>query len=301
MIIKSTISTLARKFGLVLAVAFIVFAVGACGGAEPSGTFSSQTTQETTKVPVATTEETVVTFPSQTEKPQVEELAVAADQPLAAVLRSMGPEYFAKNPFVNLVYNINAADKIKEQLVQGAFIDVVIISDGEAMGEIRKDNLVDLTTVKPVVGNKLVLLSAADSTTPLTGVADLGTENIRTLGIINPETSVSGRLSAGALDALALPEENAPALQRFSDAGEVLTALVNHQIDGAILLNSEGVNSAGIKVISDIPQNLYEPIIYSAAVAKTSPNPDLAANLIAFWQSEAGQEIFNKYGFTKVS
>ena len=52
-----------------------------------------------------------------------------------------------------------------------------------------------------------------------------------------------------------------------------------------------------VKILARAPENLHSPIVYPAAVIKSSRNTDAAKAFLDFISQDKGKVIFERYGF----
>ncbi|HHY59041.1 MAG TPA: molybdate ABC transporter substrate-binding protein, partial [Clostridia bacterium] len=81
------------------------------------------------------------------------------------------------------------------------------------------------------------------------------------------------------------------------DVKQVLTYVETGNADAGFVYLSDAVNSDRVKIVTVLPAELHEPIVYPAAVVKGAPHQEAAQAFLAYLNSDAAGEIFAKYGF----
>ena len=159
---------------------------------------------------------------------------------------------------------------------------------------IRPESRVDL------LGNRIVLIAAKDSTVALTvgpGL-DLG----RAVG--------GGRLAMGNVEAVPAGKYGKAALEKLGAWDGVKDRIAQAEsVRAALLLVSRGEAPLGIvyqtdaaadpnvRIVGTFPQDSHPPIVYPAALTRDGANP-AAAELLAYLRGPKARAAFEKQGFT---
>jgi molybdate transport system substrate-binding protein len=198
-----------------------------------------------------------------------------------------------------VVVSYGASSALAKQIEGGAPADIFISADLDWMDYVAEHNLIKPETRFNLLGNKLVLIAAADSNISLPIVPNFplaqALGNGR-LAMADPAAVPAGKYGKAALEALGIwpsvsskiaPAQDVRAALLFVSRGEALLGIV-YQTDAAA--------DKGVKIVGTFPESTHPPIIYPLAVTATSANPEATA-YIQYLKSPAAKPAFEKQGF----
>lgn len=194
------------------------------------------------------------------------------------------------NPDIDVVINVAASSRLREQILGGAPVDVFASADSENMAEVAAAGLVDGA---PVVfaTNRLVLAVAANNPGQVGGLEDLARDDLL-VGLCAPEVPC-GRYArelltrAGVEAAVDTNEPNVRAL---------LTKLELSELDAGLVYASDIVSSSWVGTI-DIPTDINPTVEFPIAVLTGAADSEAAQGFVDFVMSFEGGGILLKYGF----
>jgi molybdate transport system substrate-binding protein len=206
---------------------------------------------------------------------------------------------FQRDTGHKVVVSYGASSALAKQIEGGAPADVFISADLDWMDYVAEHKLIKPETRFNLLGNKLVLIAAADSNISLPIVPNLplaqALGNGR-LAMADPAAVPAGKYGKAALEALGVwpsvsskiaPAQDVRAALLFVSRGEALLGIV-YQTDAAA--------DKGVKIVGSFPESTHPPIIYPLAVTATSANPEATA-YIQYLKSPAAKPAFEKQGF----
>jgi molybdate transport system substrate-binding protein len=206
---------------------------------------------------------------------------------------------FQRDTGHKVVVSYGASSALAKQIEGGAPADVFISADLDWMDYVAEHKLIKPETRFNLLGNKLVLIAAADSNISLPIVPNLplaqALGNGR-LAMADPAAVPAGKYGKAALEALGVwpsvsskiaPAQDVRAALLFVSRGEALLGIV-YQTDAAA--------DKGVKIVGTFPESTHPPIIYPLAVTATSANPEATA-YIQYLKSPAAKPAFEKQGF----
>ncbi|MGH8212881.1 MAG: molybdate ABC transporter substrate-binding protein [Rhodanobacteraceae bacterium] len=201
-------------------------------------------------------------------------------------------------PPPRLVYAASSA--LARQIEQGAPADVFISADEDWMDELAKHGGVVADSRTDLLGNALVLVAPASSTTAV----DLsGKDSLRqALGMVGrlsvalPQSVPAGRYASQALHALGLWDSVASKLAMSRDVRAALQLVAMRECPLGIVYRSDAISEPRVRVIATFPPASHEPIVYPVAVVQGRDNTASRALLRALQSPHAG-EVFRHYGF----
>jgi len=72
------------------------------------------------------------------------------------------------------------------------------------------------------------------------------------------------------------------------------------EVDAGIVYATDAAISKKVTVIATAPEGTHKPVIYPAALVKTSAQPQVAKAFLTWLSSAEASKIFFKYGFAAV-
>src|ERR1035441_2050934 len=106
---------------------------------------------------------------------------------------------------------------------------------------------------------------------------------------------------AGTSSGLHLYDKISAKLVLGKDVRQVLTYVETGNADAGLVYATDAQTSGRVKVVAVAPDSSHDPIVYPAAVLKSSHNVAGAREFIKFLASPAARAIFIKHGFTIAS
>jgi molybdate transport system substrate-binding protein len=193
-----------------------------------------------------------------------------------------------------------ASSALAKQIESGAPADLFISADLDWMDYLQKRDLIQPTTRKNLLGNRLVIAAPADAS---------GTLDIKPgfdlaaalrgghLSMADPDSVPAGKYGKAALQKLGVWSSVEGAVVRAENVRAALLFVSRHEAPLGIVYATDAAADPGVKVVGVFPEDTHPPIIYPIAVTAESKNPR-AAHLLEFLGSPAAQAIFEKRGFT---
>jgi molybdate transport system substrate-binding protein len=225
------------------------------------------------------------------------DLIVLAASSLTDALNEIGPAFTAAtHRGVKLSYAASSA--LARQIEAGAPADVFMSADTDWMDYLQTRNLIDTASRRNVLGNRLVLISPADSTVtikirPHFALAQLLGSGRLATG--NPDSVPVGRYARIALTNLgvwsAVQDKVAPA----DNVRAALALVARGEAPLGIVYRTDALVEKKVRIVADFPASSHDPITYPVATT-AHPQPG-AADFVKFLQSRAARAIFAKYGF----
>jgi molybdate transport system substrate-binding protein len=188
---------------------------------------------------------------------------------------------------------------LAKQIDADAPADIFISADPNWMNDVQKNNKIRTDTRFDYLGNVLVLVEPADSTTkvdisqgfPLAKMLD---DN--KLAMADPDSVPAGMYGKAALQKLGVWDAIEPKVARAQDVRGALLFVSRKESPFGIVYQTDAAADKGVKIAGVFPANTYPPIIYPAAITASSKSPD-AAKFLAYLKSDAAKPSFTKQGF----
>jgi molybdate transport system substrate-binding protein len=225
------------------------------------------------------------------------DLIVLAASSLTDALNEIGPAFTAAtHRGVKLSYAASSA--LARQIEAGAPADVFMSADTDWMDYLQTRNLIDTASRHNVLGNRLVLISPADSTVtvkirPHFALAKLLGSGRLATG--NPDSVPVGKYAKIALTNLGVWSEVQDKVAPADNVRAALALVARGEAPLGIVYRTDALVEKKVRIVAEFPASSHDPIIYP--VATTTHPQQGAADFVKFLQSRAAQAIFAKYGF----
>jgi len=225
------------------------------------------------------------------------DLIVLAASSLTDALNEIGPAFSAATHHgVKLSYAASSA--LAKQVEAGAPADVFVSADTEWMDYLQTRQLIDTGTRRNVLGNRLVLISPADSTVTLKIAPHFGLARLLGDGRLatgNPDSVPVGKYAKAALTNLGVWTEVQDKVAAADNVRAALALVARGEAPLGIVYRTDALVEKKVRIVAEFPKESHDPIIYPAAtLAKAHEG---AADFVKFLSSPAAQAVFKKYGF----
>ncbi|HEY7563735.1 MAG TPA: molybdate ABC transporter substrate-binding protein [Acidimicrobiia bacterium] len=218
-------------------------------------------------------------------------MLVSAAASLTDAFGEIESVFEASYPGVDVVLNLASSSTLREQILEGAPVDVFASANPSIMEQVVEAGAVEEAEV--FAHNLLQIAVPAGNPAGITGLADFGNDDLL-IGLCAEEVPCGdfGRQAlerAGVTPVLDTNEPDVRALLTKIEAGE-LDAGITYVTD--VLAAGDAVE--GI----DIPEEFNMVAEYQIAALTDGPNPEAAAAFVELVLSPQGQEILSSYGFS---
>ncbi len=194
------------------------------------------------------------------------------------------------------------SNTLAKQIESGAPADVFISADLDWADYLESRKLLRAGSRVNLVGNELVLVAPAASTSALRIApnfplaAALGGGK---LAMANPDSVPAGKYGKQALEALGVWGAVERQIVRADNVRAALTFVARGEAPFGIVYKTDALAEKGVRIVDVFPQRSHAPIVYPAAIVAASKSPDAAA-LSDFLRAEAARATWRKYGFFPV-
>ena len=231
--------------------------------------------------------------------------AIEADQPeinlyaaasLRDVLESLTPAC-ERASGTKLVVNLGASNELARQIEAGRKADVFFSADEAWMDRLEKAGLVETTSRRSVLSNRLVVIGRTDDSITIKTPADLLVPAIKWIALANPEAVPAGKYAKswlekagvwGALSDRVLPSVDVRAALAAVEAGGARVGVV-YRTDARI--------SSKVRILYEVSESEGPPISYPIAAMKDRPHTDVAARVVSFLCGPEAAAAYEKFGF----
>ncbi len=227
-----------------------------------------------------------------------QELVVSAAASLTNAFQSVGQAFEQRKPGTRVTFNFAASGPLLAQIRQGAPVDVFASADQETMARAAAAKLLDDATRVDFAQNTLVLIVPAGAATSPRQLSDLTGASYARIATGTPATVPVGRYTVGAVERAGLTAALQPKWIYGESVRQVLNYVARGEVDAGFVYRTDAlIERDKTRIALTVPTTTA--VSYPIARIATSKNPALAREFIAFVRSAQGQEVLQRFGFSK--
>jgi molybdate transport system substrate-binding protein len=227
------------------------------------------------------------------------EIIVSAAASLTDTMNELIEMYKKVKPDVTVTPTYGSSGSLQQQIEQGAPVDIFLSASPKQMNALSKQGLILEDTRKNVVENKVVLI-VPKSSKGITRFEDAATDKIKQIALGEPSSVPVGQYSEEVFTSLGILDKVKAKAIYAKDVRQVLTYVEMGEVDAGVVYATDAAISKKVTVIATAPEGTHKPVIYPAALVKTSAQPQVAKAFLAWLSSPEASKIFVKYGFAVV-
>lgn len=227
-----------------------------------------------------------------------EPMTVFAAASLSDVLEKIGAS-FTQATKIPVRYSFAASSALAKQIEQGAGAAVFFSADETWMDYLASRALIDASSRRDVVWNRIVLIAPATSTIELKIAPHfpllqaLGPDGHLATG--DPDAVPVGRYAKAALTALEVWDEVEPRVVRTENVRIALQYVARGEVPLGIVYLTDARVEPRVRIVDLFAESLHEPIVYP--VAMTMPASAEARAFLEFLTGPVATKIFREAGF----
>lgn len=221
-----------------------------------------------------------------------EELLVSAAASLTGAFSEIESAFEETHPDVDVILNLGGSSALREQILEGAPVDVFASANMSNMNEVVAEGE---TAGRPRVFavNRLEIAVPAGNPARVDRLGDFSDDGLL-LGLC-AEAVPCGDLAREALANAGV----IPAIDTYEpDVRALLTKVQAGELDAAITYVSDVVSAGGTVEGVEIPESVNVTAEYSIAVLAGAASQGTATAFIELVLSDEGQAILSEYGFS---
>ncbi len=227
-------------------------------------------------------------------------LTVSAAHSLTEALTEVGKSFEASHPGLKFYFNFAASGILQKQIEKGSPVDVFISAAPKQVDALQAKGLLYNDTRINILTNEIALVIPANVTYKVEKFEDLTSSDIKWLAIGNPDTVPVGQYSQETLKKLGLWKQVAIKSVYADSVRQALNYVERGEVSAGIVFVSDLTVAKNVKMVATAPEGSHSPIIYPAAVVRSSQNKELASEFVLYLKSDEAKKIFEKYGFKPV-
>jgi molybdate transport system substrate-binding protein len=236
-------------------------------------------------------------FPPAITAAQTHAILISAAASLKDSLKAINPGFEKANPSLKVSYNFGASGALQQQIEQGAPADVFISAASRQVDALEKKGLIEKSTRRDLLTNRLVLIVPSNSTLKITDFRSLTSNDVSKISVGEPRIVPVGQYSDEFFTKIGILEQVRPKLVFVNSVRSVLAAVETGNVDAGIVYATDAKISDKVKVVATAASNLHSPIVYPIAVVAASKDPKAAKTYLQYLSSTPAKTIFEKFGF----
>lgn len=235
-------------------------------------------------------------------------VSARADEPLvfaAASLKNALDDVaaaYAATGGGKVIASYAASSVLARQIEAGARADIFISADTDWMDYLSQRGLVDAASREDLLGNRLVLIAPAASTTKLAigpNFALRAALGDGRLAIADPDSVPAGKYGRTALTSLGVWGAVVDHLAIAENVRVALAYVARGETPFGIVYETDAMQEPKVRIVGTFPDDSHLPIVYPAALTNGA-TPE-AVRFFKFLTSEQAQAAFRKAGFAFVA
>jgi molybdate transport system substrate-binding protein len=224
------------------------------------------------------------------------EITVSAAISLKDALDEISHLYTSEHPGAEVHFNLGGSGTLQRQIEQGAPVDIFISASPKEMDSLQSQGLLAPDTRRDLVKNSVVLIVPAGSA-GVSSFQDLTKPTVKTVAVGEPQTVPAGKYAQEVLTHFGIYAQVKPKLVLAKDVRQVLTYVETGNADAGIVYATDAKTSKKVTVAATASEDSHSPVVYPAALIKSSKNLAGAKMFLEFLSGEKARAVFQKYGF----
>ena len=227
-----------------------------------------------------------------------EEIYILAAASMTDAIQEIGANYEKEHKNIKLVYSFGSSGALQTQIEQGAPADVFISAAQKQMNVLDQKDLLDKSTRKDLVENKIVLIVPKESNLKIDSFSDLASDKVTKIALGEPKAVPVGQYSEEIFSNLNILDNVKSKAVYASDVRQVLSWIETGEVDCGLVYATNAAISDKVKVLFEAPSDTHKPIIYPVAMLKSSSHQEEAKDFINYLTNNESKTVLEKYGFT---
>jgi molybdate transport system substrate-binding protein len=228
-------------------------------------------------------------------------LTIAAANSLKDALRAILPIFERDQGNVEVKVVWGPSQTLRDQIAQGAPIDVFLPSSIEEINQLEKKELTLKGTKRVYAETAMVLITQTALPARVSSLSDLPGSDVRRVAIGDPKTSSVGKFAAEVLKNTRLDNDLKSRYVYAEHSGAVLNLVATGEAEVGLVYRTDAINNKKVQILAEAPPDTHAPIVYALATVWTSKNPSPARHFGEFMLAPKIQEILKTYGFERAA
>jgi molybdate transport system substrate-binding protein len=224
-------------------------------------------------------------------------LTISAAASLTESLNKIVGSFEKEHPNIKINVNYGASGALRQQIEQGASVDLFLPVSVKDLETLESEKLVDSSNSVIFARNILVLIVPKGNPLDIKNLDDLKRSDVKRIAIGAVPSVPAGIYAKESLEKVGIFNELKSKFVYAKDVRQVLEYVSTGNVDAGFVYKTDAATSNDIQVASTIPDLNHKPIVYYAAVLKSTKYPDEAKEFMNYLLSKQSQEILSEYGF----
>lgn len=195
-----------------------------------------------------------------------------------------------------LTISYAGSSQLAKQIQAGAPADIFISAAEDWMDELEKSDSIDSATRTDLLGNTLVLVGTKDAA-PIELTALPQTIGDGKLAMALVDSVPAGQYGKESLTSLGLWDALQPQVAQADNVRAALALVATGEAPFGIVYATDAKAEPNVTVVATFPEDSHKPIIYPAAVVKSSTAAD-AGEFLNSLREAPFRDILTEEGFT---
>lgn len=226
------------------------------------------------------------------------ELTLSAAASLKDALENIETIYEEENPNISLTLNLASSGSLRQQIEQGAPVDILISAAPVHLNTLQEKGLIVTETRRDLLKNTMVLIVPKNNPASLKSFQDLSNGSYQQISLGEPESVPAGKYAKEILTNLGIFDKIEAKIVYAKDVRQVLSYVATGNVDAGIVYQTDAKISDAVTIVETAADNTHSPIVYPLAVIQGTKHPQAAQELINFMFSSEAKAVFEKYGFS---
>ena len=220
-----------------------------------------------------------------------DDLLVFAASSLTSAFAEIESEFEAQNPAVDVVVSFAGSSALREQLLDGAPVDVFASANFANIATLRDAGLVDGTGT-PFATNALTVSVPSGNPADVSGIADFANSDLA-IGLCAQDVPCG----LAAIEVLEVFEVDASVDTFEPNVAALAARLAEGELDSALVYETDVIASSGRLESLGLGERREVRLDYSVIALNSSTHVADADAFVDFLSSVQGQEILAEHGF----
>ncbi|MEN6326155.1 MAG: molybdate ABC transporter substrate-binding protein [Syntrophomonas sp.] len=226
------------------------------------------------------------------------ELTISAAASLTDAMKKIQEQYTVENPNIKLTFNFGSSGSLQQQIEQGAPADVFISAATKQMKALQDKKLIIDDTNINLLKNRVVLV-VPKSSDKIKGFDDL--KNAKNIAIGEPASVPAGQYAKDVLTSIKSWDSLKDKMVFAKDVRQVLAYVESGDAEAGVVYATDAKISDKVKVAALAEEWTHTPVVYPAAVVKSSKQADAAKAFLNYLSGDKAKAVFENYGFSTIS
>ena len=237
------------------------------------------------------------------QKTEATDITVYAAASLKTALDAVVTDY-QKATGGKVTVSYAASSALAKQIEQAAPADIFISADLDWMDYLAQKNLIKPGSRVNFLGNRLVLIAPATSTTNLKIAKDfplaqaLGNGK---LAMADVKAVPAGKYGKAAFEKLGVWAAVEPKVAQAENVRTALALVAREEATLGVVYQTDATSEPKVKVVDTFPADTHAPIVYPLAVTAAAKNADSASAFVKYLKTPDAKARFVKEGFTNLN